>query len=487
MVVSALVAWGAAAGLCLCFGTLLRTRDARWRVLLWGWAIAAGLSALMALVQFFDQTLPFAPWINYAGLGQAFGNLRQRNQLATLCSMGLVLLWWWAQHLPRAPQGQSGAGVVLSFPLALGLAAGAALVSAADAATSSRTGLLQVLLLLALAWVWRLAHTGNRHGLWLTLWALVCYAAAAVLLPRLAGFEGSVFNRLNEAVDCSSRVSLWRNVLYLIAQKPLGGWGWGELDYAHFMALYDTPLAGTRFCEILDNAHNLPLHVAVELGLPVALLAGGGLLWALRRMQPWREPVPERQLAWAVLAMIGLHSLLEYPLWYGPFQIAALGCLWILWAFAPAGVALDPTKAEAPWAWLAVAGALALVCAAASWNYRAMSQLYLSVEQRAPAYRESTFTKVHDAWFFGDHVAFAELSVTPIEPENAQYVMELGERMLHFSPEAKVVEKVLDAAVLLQRADKVALYAPRFAAAFPQDYERWRAGNAEAGVEKLQH
>jgi hypothetical protein len=50
-----------------------------------------------------------------------------------------------------------------------------------------------------------------------------------------------------------------------------------------------------------------------------------------------------------------------------------------------------------------------------------------------------------------------------------------------------VVEKVLDAAVLLQRANKVALYAPRFAAAFPQDYERWRAGNAEAGVEKLQH
>jgi len=240
----------------------------------------------------------------------------------------------------------------------------------------------------------------------------------------------------------------------------------------------------------------LPLHVAVELGLPVALLAGGGLLWALRRMRPWREPVPERQLAWAVLAMIGLHSLLEYPLWYGPFQIATLGCLWILWAFAPAGKLqsggieradeeLGAAKAEVQWVWLAGAGALALVCAAASWNYRAMSQFYMSVEQRAPAYRENTFTKVHDAWFFGDHVAFAELSVTPLEPDNAQYVMELGERMLHFSPEAKVVEKVLDAAVLLQRADKVALYAPRFAAAFPQDYELWRAGNAAAVIEKL--
>ena len=36
-------------------------------------------------------------------------------------------------------------------------------------------------------------------------------------------------------------------------------------------------------------------------------------------------------MAWAVLAVIGLHSLLEYPLWYGPFQIAFGLCLAWLW------------------------------------------------------------------------------------------------------------------------------------------------------------
>ena len=66
----------------------------------------------------------------------------------------------------------------------------------------------------------------------------------------------------------------------LIAQKPWLGWGWGELDYAHFITLYP----GARFCDILDNAHNLPLHLAVELGVPLAVvLCGGGLVAGLAR------------------------------------------------------------------------------------------------------------------------------------------------------------------------------------------------------------
>ncbi len=32
-------------------------------------------------------------------------------------------------------------------------------------------------------------------------------------------------------------------------------------------------------------------------------------------------------MAWGVLAIILLHSLLEYPLWYGPFQMALCQCV----------------------------------------------------------------------------------------------------------------------------------------------------------------
>jgi len=104
------------------------------------------------------------------------------------------------------------------------------------------------------------------------------------------------------------------------------GWGWGELDYAHFITLYP----GARFCEILDNAHNLPLHLAVELGMPLTLAFFGAVVWWVMRARPWAETDASRQLAWVVLLLIGVHSLLEYPLWYGPFQLAVVLCLLML-------------------------------------------------------------------------------------------------------------------------------------------------------------
>jgi hypothetical protein len=526
-VVSSLVAWWGAVGLGLCFFTLLRARDTRWQVLLWGWALAAGLSALMGLLQYFDRSTPFAPWINYAGLGQTFGNLRQRNQFATLCSMGLVLLWWWAQYaragadgapsrpgadpaslavshgpstgaISGAPAGPfASAELPMNWPngvLTLALLAGAALVCAASAASGSRTGFLQLFLLGALAWCWRGgARPPGRtaFGLRLVGFMLFAYVLAAVLLPIAAGVDGSVFARMRESpAGCASRLALYRNVLYLITQKPLAGWGLGELDFAHFMTLYTTPLAGVRFCEILDNAHNLPLHLAVELGLPLALLICVLLLVWLLRHKPWAERVPQRQLAWGLLAMVGLHSLLEYPLWYGPFQVTTVLCLWVLHAY-PAQPAHDAAATEGPDAasaaglasrsglarhyarWFAVP-LLALLCAFVTWNYWRMSQLYMTPDNRAPAYRDDTYAKVLDAWFFGGHVDFAVFSVTPVTEQTAPHLLALGERLLHFSPEAKVVAKILDAALVLRREDKIAFYLPRFAAAFPLDYLRWR-------------
>ena len=91
------------------------------------------------------------------------------------------------------------------------------------------------------------------------------------------------------------------------------------------------PYAGPRFCEIMGNAHNLPLHLAAELGLPLALLVCATLLGLVLRARPWRETDATRQLGWSVLAVIAVHSLLEYPLWYGPFQLAALLALMLLW------------------------------------------------------------------------------------------------------------------------------------------------------------
>ena len=302
---------------------------------------------------------------------------------------------------------------------------------------------------------------------------------ASLALPLLAGLDpnsSGILGRLRDGgPQCASRLTLWGNVLHLIAQKPWLGWGWGELDYAHLVTLYP----GARFCEILDNAHNLPLHLAVELGVPLALLVCGGGLWLAWRARPWREPDATRQLAWAVLAMILLHSLLEYPLWYGPFQMAFVLSLWLLWRSpAPAYNTLGYGKKEdfsLPALVLYALTAIGLIAytSYAAWDYERISQIYKAPTQRSPVLRDNTLAKISDSRLFIDQVHFAELTLSDLTRNNAAHLHTLALDVLHFSPEPRVLEKVIESATLLGLDDEARYFAARYRAAFPESYVRW--------------
>jgi hypothetical protein len=277
---------------------------------------------------------------------------------------------------------------------------------------------------------------------------------------------------------CASRTTLWANVMHLIAQKPFTGWGWGELDYAHFITLYPGP----RFCDILDNAHNLPLHIAVEFGVPAAIAACGGVIWLIWRGQPHRESVPSRQIAWAVLAVIGLHSLLEYPLWYGPFQTATLFSLWQLSyrSNQSSELASGQVAHSAVRGFLGLAAtAIIATCGFAAWQYQLASQIYLPQDSRMVAYRDETLKKISHVSLFQDQVRFADLTTMDLDAQNAQTVHDLAIDMLHFSPESRVVELVLDSAELLGRQEEIAFYSVRYQAAFPENFAKWLAAKGK--------
>ncbi|MEZ0310020.1 MAG: PglL family O-oligosaccharyltransferase [Ramlibacter sp.] len=419
-----------------------------------GWLVAAAISTAFALAQYFGMADRLAPLVNASSSNEAFANLRQRNQFAALTVMGMASLFWLHPvRLARWP------AVALIAWLAVG-----------DAATTSRTGLVQMLVLGALACIWP-GPRRERVLLWLA--GLLAYGLAALALPwLLEQVNGEVGNRLWErvaAVDaCSSRTVLWSNVLHLVAQKPWLGWGWGELDYAHFATLYEGP----RFCDILDNAHSLPLHVAVELGVPAAVLACGGLLWAVVRARPLGEADPARQMAWAVLVVMGLHSMLEYPLWYGPFQLALGLCLGLLWGAPRAVGAAGAARVDRLPAML-VGACVTGACLYAAWDYRRVSQIYLQPEARMPAYRDDPLPLIRQSWLFRNQALFAELTIVSLTRENAQWTYDTARTLIHYSPEPRVAEKLVEAATLLGRQDEVLLDLARWRAAFPESYEKW--------------
>jgi O-antigen ligase len=447
---------------CLAFVLLGVARVRLAQVAASAWLAAAMISALLGLLQYFGATAMFGPWVNSTGMGEAFANLRQRNQFATLTNIGLAALLWWM----AAPRNWR----------ALFAIAAAVLLAVGNAASSSRTGLVQLALLLVLAWVWSRGGSGwhqpaTRRVL---LAAALAYAIAAVALPLLAGLDPramGILARLHAGDSaCGSRLTLWGNVLHLIAQKPWFGWGWSELSYAHFITLYP----GERFCDILDNAHNLPLHLAVELGVPLALLICGGGAWLTWRAKPWRESDATRQMAWAVLAVILLHSLLEYPLWYGPFQMAFGLSLWLLWR-SPDRVSGKYERFKLLASVLSVLMAMLLIATAtyAAWDYYRVSQLYLIPKMRSEAYRDNTLEKVADSWLFRNPVRFAELTTTPLTADNAAHIHALAKAMLHFSPEPRVVQKLIESAVLLGHDDEALYYLARYQAAFPESHAQW--------------
>ena len=439
------------------------------------WLLAGVLSSGIALLQYFGATSFFEPWVNHTRLGEAYANLRQRNQFATLTNMAFASLIWCSlskRFAPQAPGRAQWVAILLAGLLAVG-----------NAASQSRTGMAQLGLFCALCVLWGLW----RHAIvrYILMAAVITYAVAAFLLPVLAGFDLSTFGmaaRLRAGdPPCVSRITLWSNVLHLIAQKPWFGWGWGELDYAHYITLYDGP----RFCEILDNAHNLPLHLAVELGIPVALLVCGGFVWWVLRQRPWREADPTRQLAWTVLAAILLHSMLEYPLWYGPFQMAFWICIGLLWRPAPAsGEALHGGKnaLNSPVARIlkaSLAIILIAVTAFAAWDYNRVSQIYLAPEARDAAYRSATLEKINESWFFDNQLRFAQLLVTPLTPQNAEWTFSMASDLLHYSPEPRVAEKIIESAVLLKRDAAALEQMVRYRAAFPREYAKWVIANAK--------
>jgi len=417
----------------------------------WAWAAAAAASAMFGLAQYFGLAELAGGLINFTERGTAYGNLRQRNQFATLLSIGvLAVLYLAGRGLPNR----------LATPLL-------ALLAVASAASTSRTGLLQLLVIAALCIAW--ADADRKGVAYRCLAALLAYAGAALLLPLLFNWltgeeAASLWGRVASGPGCASRRVLWSNVLELIVQRPWTGWGIAELDYAHYAHLYD----GARFCDILDNAHNLPLHVAVEAGLPLALLLLGGAAYLVWRLKPWQEGDPVRQLAWAVIVMLALHSLVEYPLWYGPFQLALL--LAVLMLCRVRAGRTPPLRSAGR---IAAFLAIPLVLAYAAWDYHRVSQLYLPPEERASAYRDDTLQKASASKLFARQVKFAELSITPLTAANAAALHELALDMLHFSPEPKVIETVIDSAMLRRDEPAALWHMARYRAAFPKEYEAW--------------
>jgi O-antigen ligase len=276
------------------------------------------LGLVLALVaNFLGLLLELAGWHVHAlsvfaspFLGRASALVGQPNQLATFAVMAwcaAFYLWW--------------RGLVPAWAQALA----AVLVAGLVTASGSRAGGVAWLVAWVLALLALRTHAEPRTGrrlLWLA--ALVFVGAqlawgpgglAAHFLSSEAG--GAVTTLVREGRE--GRLELWRDSLQLIARHPWVGVGWGNFSAARWTEL-STPLLEPN----MGHAHNLVLNLAVELGLPAAMLVLLPLGWALWRgvgAGLRRGATPQAWLLASLLLVVLTYSLLEFPLWHAYFLL----------------------------------------------------------------------------------------------------------------------------------------------------------------------
>jgi hypothetical protein len=141
----------------------------------------------------------------------------------------------------------------------------------------------------------------------------------ALLIPPINA-EGAIPVPSMRAVALASgpsvRVQLARVGSFGVVDSPLLGNGVGSfpglaLAHADDIAAQDNPGPA-------EHAHNLLIDLSTEIGVPavlLVLLGAGSWVWPLLR----RSAPGESVWAISVFAILGLHSMIEYPLWHSYF------------------------------------------------------------------------------------------------------------------------------------------------------------------------
>jgi len=369
-------------------------------------------SALISVIQvFFPSLTQFADGslIAQSGIpGRAVGNLRQPNHLASLLIwsvIALVPLVEW-RRIPRWL-----GGLLLLF------------IMYAVFLSGSRTGLIGGAIVLVL---WALCDWTLSASTRIALVVSVAFAAAMPWLTVHLSHE--VIGTATRASDGdSSHFAIWKNAVEMIRQQPLLGVGWGEFNFAWTLTPF--PHRPTAF---FDHTHDLPLQLLVELGIPLGLLVLGLLLWALvqgfmRARSAQGAAGHGARAAWVMVAMIGIHSLDEYPLWYAYFLLPAAWAWGFTLGSGPApqaaaetalsgvvgGRQVDPGKLvrlSSEGSGLRWFGATMVVVALLStWDYWRVSTIFIDDASLPPL--ADRITAGQTSPFFAHHADYADATV----------------------------------------------------------------------------
>lgn len=242
-------------------------------------------------------------WVYRVTGARPAGNLGQANALATLLIFGLLgthALW-------RSARIGSGVAFAVAAYQLLGLAL-----------TQSRTGMLNALIVAIALVLWPRRAAPRVAASVAGLLALLCVAFAgySAIGARL-GLPLDT-HPLAERATLGLRAQAWSLFADAALQKPTLGYGWGQSFQAQIAAALDHPALHRVFL----SAHNLPLELALWIGVPLAAFFTAVLAWWLVRCARGVNDGTTLALLLFIVVLL-VHSMLEFPLHYAYFLLPA--------------------------------------------------------------------------------------------------------------------------------------------------------------------
>lgn len=272
--------------------------------------IAAAINASFFVLQILQRL----GWQMPIPILQSYGMLAQTNQFADFINLAIVSL----MYLYTKKQ-------IRFKTLATGLLAGLTLLSF----SGSRSSVLYLAIIVLLNF---LLYMGLRHQSKDTTTAKQLLQISLLLLPLFFLLQILLTFFLSQALiqtpvtrtmetmgtpSASLRLQFWHTSLALFSQSPWLGIGAGQMRWQTYLTSDNLIINPARI--FFEHAHNLFLHLLAEMGLFAGVMVLLGLIiWTYgffkRNSLTW-----ESWWLIGLMAIIGTHSMLEYPLWYAPF------------------------------------------------------------------------------------------------------------------------------------------------------------------------
>jgi O-antigen polymerase len=442
---------------CVAHSATLFARDLGWAVV---FAVAvmliATLNALVALYQYFGLSIQYPiPYVEITPQGMAIGQVRQRNQMAILCALGLVTLAYFPNKLRWVGSARFGLGLCLI---------------AAAAVSASRIGAVAIFLFsCTLIFTFRSLTKSSQQ---LVGFAFPIFLILTYLLPLIVEDKSGLLSRLANdtfAVRCSSRLVTWENALSLIWRAPWSGAGWGGFIGEYYMS--DLPARG---CEMIDHAHNVYLQIAVEAGLPAAALLIVCSLWFFVKH---RCVVGEDNIyRWAYfsIGLIWVYSQVEFPLW-------ETGFLWLFAIFlgvcATRQSTVDYAASHKVWHRLLVVVNRQLILlimlmtaclsAMALMQFFRVASIVTSTDWERQITKQGYQELVKENWMFANRLEFIAAQLQRPTAANAEKINKFCTSVITYSPDLPIIMCVIRSAYLMGDMKQVEFHKqrilPRFA------------------------